>query len=147
MEDENSTFSVDLPDELAPIPTQIQAYNRKLKTWKEINSQASELIYFMCEDKFAEVIEDEEVVMNRWIKLERIYTDSGFVLRFTKLQELWITTISSSGNSIETYVVNIRIKSKDLSRMGAKIGDWILVALLLNNLDVKYKDFVHRLLI
>lgn len=30
--------------------------------------------------------------------------------------------------------------------MGAKIGDWILVALLLNNLNVKYKNFVHRLL-
>ena len=29
--------------------------------------------------------------------------------------------------------------------MGAAIDNWILVALLLNNLDTKYKDFIHRL--
>ena len=29
--------------------------------------------------------------------------------------------------------------------MGAGLDDWILVALLLNNLDSKFKDFVHRL--
>ena len=43
-------------------------------------------------------------------------------------------------------MANIRIKSKDLKRMGAPIDDWILVALLLNNLDAKYKDFAHRLI-
>ena len=47
---------------------------------------------------------------------------------------------------VETYVANIRTKSKDLKRMGAPIADWILVALLLNNLDSKFKDFVHRLI-
>ena len=29
--------------------------------------------------------------------------------------------------------------------MGAKIEEWILVAILLNNLDHKYKDFVRRM--
>ena len=43
-------------------------------------------------------------------------------------------------------MVNIRIKSKDLKRMGAPIADWILVTLLLNNLDSKFKDFVYRLI-
>ena len=98
----------------------------------------------MCEDKPAEAVEDEEIAMNRWVKLQTDDTDSGFVHRFTKLQELW-TTMSSSNNSIETYVANIRTKSQDLKRMGAPIDSWILVALLLNNLDGKYKDFVHCL--
>ena len=99
----------------------------------------------MCEDKLAEAVEDEEIAMNRWVKLQTDDTDSGFVLRFTQLQELWNTTMSSSNNSIETYIANIRTKSKDLRRMGAPIDSWILVALPLNNLDGKYKDFVHRL--
>lgn len=141
-----ASFPDDLPIDPAPSNTQVEAYNMKMKAWKDINNQASELIYSMCEDNPADAIEDETVAMNRWAKLEGNYTDSGFVLRFTKLQELWSTTFSTSGNSIETYVANIRTKSKDLNRMGAKIDDWILVALLLNNLDVKYKDFVHRLL-
>ena len=128
-----------------PSNEQVLAYQADMKVWKEVNNQASELIYSMCEDKPAEAIEDDEVAMNRWTKLESQYVDSGFVLRFTKLQELWNTTLSSSNNSIETYIANIRTKSKDLKRMGATIDSWILVALLLNNLDGKYKDFVHRL--
>ena len=30
--------------------------------------------------------------------------------------------------------------------MGVKIDDWILISILLNNLDGKFRDFVHRLL-
>ena len=52
--------------------------------------------------------------------------------------------MASSDNFMKTYVINIRAKSKDLSRIRARIDEWILVSLLLNNLDIKYKDFVHR---
>lgn len=99
----------------------------------------------MCDEKPAEAIEDNDMAISRWTKLQTTYSDSNFVLRFTKLQELWKTSLSTSANSVETYVVNIRTKAKDLKRMRAPIEDWILVILLLNNLDSKYKDFVHRL--
>lgn len=99
----------------------------------------------MCDEKPAEVIEDDNMTISRWIKLQTIYSDFGFVLRFIKLQKLWITFLSISVNSVEIYIVNIRTKAKDLKRMEASIEDWILVALLLNNLNSKYKDFVHRL--
>ena len=52
----------------------------------------------------------------------------------------------NSENSVETYIINIRTKSKDLKRMGAPIANWILIALLLNNLNSKFKDFVYRLI-
>lgn len=133
-------------NQIIPGPTnaEVLAYDAAVKAWKDLNNQATELIYSMCEEKPAEAIEDIEHATNRWVQLETDYTDSGFVLRYTKLQELWTTTLISSGNSIETYIANIRTKSKDLKRMGAPIDSWILVALLLNNLDSKYKDFVHR---
>ena len=54
--------------------------------------------------------------------------------------------MTSSDNSIKTYVINIRAKSKNLSRIRARIDEWILVSLLLNNLDIKYKNFVHRII-
>ena len=47
---------------------------------------------------------------------------------------------------MKTYVFNIRAKSKNLSRMRARIDEWILISLLLNNLDIKYKNFVHRII-
>ena len=96
-------------------------------------------------DNQPSIIEDEEVAMNGWIKLQTDYTKSGLILRFTKMQELWNATMSSSKNSVETYITSIRIKPKGLNRMGAPIDNWILVALLLNGLDGKYKDFVHHL--
>ena len=128
-----------------PTEGQVRKYDSNLKEWNTLNSQASELIYSMCEEKPAEAIKEEEIATNRWHKLERDYVNSGFVLRSIKLQELWATTLASSNNSIEVYVANIRTKSKDLKRMGAPIADWILVALLLNNLGTKFKDFLHRL--
>ena len=73
--------------------------------------------------------------------------DSRFILRFIKLQKLWNITLFSSNNLIETYIANIRIKSKDLKRMGVTIDSQILIALLLNNLNGKYKDFIYRLII
>lgn len=141
VEEGNDIYPGDLPTEPVPTMPQARTHDAALKSWKDLNNQAAELIYLMCEDKPAEAIEEEDVSQNRWQKLETDYTDSGLVLRFTKLQESWSTSLGSSGNSIETYVANIRTKSKDLKRMGAKIDDWILVSLLLNNLDVKYKEF------
>ena len=127
-----------------PSREEVKEYQNDLKKWKDLNNQASELIYTMCDNRPKEAIEDVEHAMSRWTKLESNYMDTGFVLRFTKLQELWSTTLISSSGSIEAYVANIRAKSKDLQRMGAAIDEWILVSLLLNNLDTKYKDFVHR---
>lgn len=129
-----------------PTNAEILVFQKGVKDWKDLNNQAAELIYSMCEEKPKEAIEEEEYAMNRWLKLQTNYQDSGFVLRFTKLQELWLTSMTSSSNSMETYIANLRTKSKDLKRMGAPIDEWILVALLLNNLDSKYKDFVHRLI-
>ena len=130
-----------------PTPDEILAYQKAVESWKDLNSQAAELIYTMCEDIPAEAIEETDSAAKRWHQLAKDYSDSGFVLRFTKLQELWNTTLSSSGNSIETYVANIRTKAKELERMGAPVEEWIAVSLLLNNLDGgKFKDFTHRMI-
>ena len=78
------------PDNLSDAPTTAQAaaYKLAVKIWKNLNNQASELIYSMCDEKPAEAIKNDELAINRWTKLQTDYSDSGFVLRFTKLQEL-----------------------------------------------------------
>ena len=138
-------FPEDLPEDAEEAA--VLTYQTDLKAWNEVNNQAAELIYSMCEEKPAEAIEDINTAISRWLKLQDDYTETGFIPRFTKFQELRITTLASSNNSIKTYIANIYTKSRDLKRIGAPVEDWILVALLLNNLDSKYKDFVHRLLV
>ena len=138
--------SAELPTDPAPTAAATRIYEAAYKSWKEVNNQAAALIYSMCEDKPAEGIEEERVAQLRWEKLQKTYKSSGFVLRYSKLEELMTTSLESSGGSIETYVANILGLSKDLRLMGSKIDDWILTSMLLHNLGTKYKDFVHRLL-
>ena len=105
------------------------------------------MIYFICEDKLVEVIKDEASLYNRWEKLKSNYVSSSFILRVIRFQELLNTRLSISSNSLELYITDIRNKAKELKRISASILDWILVTMLLNNLNRKFKEFVYRLLI
>ena len=129
-------------------PKQLQAHQTAVTAWKTMNAQAGGLIHSMCEENPADKIEDLLTATERWMKLKMDYTSSGFrfVNRFTKLEDLWHLRPSGSENSIETYVANIRFKTKELKEMGSSIEEWIVVSILLSNLDTKYKDFKHRLL-
>ena len=100
----------------------------------------------MCDDKSIESIKDDDVIMNRWIKLQTNYMNFEFVFRFIKLQELWNIILFNNKNSMKNYIVNLRTKSKELKRMRASIESWILMFVLLNNLNSKYKNFVYRML-
>ena len=135
------------PEDTATTAPQRLTHEAAVRTWEEKNSQGAALIYSMCEDKPAEAIEEEVSSHDRWEKLESNYVSSGFILRVTKFLELLSTRLSTSNNSLETYVAGIRNKAKELNRMSAPIPDWILVTMLLNNLDGKFKEFVHRLLV
>lgn len=115
-----------LDDDVNAVPDRVEAYDEAEILWTSLNNHASGLIYSMCEETPAESIEDEKIAINRWQHLKKKYTDSGFVARHIKLQELWSTSLASSSNSIESYIANIRTRSKDLKRMGAPIDQWIL---------------------
>lgn len=135
------------PEDTATTAPQRLTHEAAVRTWEDKNSQSAAFIYLMCEHKPAEAIEEEVSSHDRWKKLESNYVSSSFILRVTKFQELLSTHLSTSNDSLETYVADIRNKAKELKRMSASIPDWILVTMLLNNLDGKFKDFVHRLLV
>ena len=101
----------------------------------------------MCEDKPTKAIEEKISLHDRWEKLESNYVSSDFILRITKFQELLNTRLSISNNSLKIYVIDIRNKIKKLKRISAFIPNWILVTMLLNNFNEKFKEFVYRLLI
>ena len=118
-----------------------------VRIWEEKNSQGAALIYSICEDKPIEAIKEKVSLYDRWEKLESNYVNSGFILRIIKFQELLSTRLSTSNNFLKIYIVDIRNKAKELKRMSALILDWILVTMLLNNLNEKFKEFVYRLLV
>ena len=132
-------------DVAGPTEAQVRQFNTEHDHWMDLNSQTMELIYTMCEDKPREYIEDEEYAQNRWIKLETHYQSSGFTLRFTKYKEFIHTTMANSDNSIESYCTNLRSRARELKKMNASISEWLMVAVLLDNLGEKYSSFVHRI--
>ena len=71
-------------DKAGPTEAQVLKYAADFDHWTDLNTQAMELIYTICEEKPAESIEEEEWATQRWVKLESQYQDSGFTLRFTK---------------------------------------------------------------
>ena len=43
--------------------------------------------------------------------------------------------------------MTIRAKAKDLKKINARLDDWVVVSVLLNNLDRKFKEFTHRIIV
>lgn len=55
------------------------------------------------------------------------------------------TTMANSDNNIETYCTNLRARARELKKMNAAIDQWLMVAVLLDNVGKKYSQFVHRI--
>ena len=105
------------------------------------------MIYFIYENKSIEAIKEKISLHDRWEKLKSNYVSSNFILRVIKFQELLNTRLSISNNSLKIYIIDIRNKIKKLKRISIFISNWILITILLNNLNKKFKEFVYRLLI
>jgi len=53
-------------------------------------------------------------------------------------------TIINYNNLVNPYIIILRVKLKELKRMGVNFPKWLYVLILLYGLDDKYKEFVHR---
>ncbi len=122
---------------------QQQLYQATMVEWRRYNAQAMALIHSMCEEKPGDKITECLTAYDSWGVLQKSYTSSGYVYRYSKLEDIWDLRCD---DSMETYVADIRSKAKELQEVGYPVPEWILVSILLHNLDSKYKDVVYRLL-
>jgi len=53
-------------------------------------------------------------------------------------------TIINYNNLVNYYIIIIRVKRKELKRIGVDFPKWLYVSILLYSLDDKYKEFVYR---
>ncbi len=125
---------------------QQEAYQASVTAWKTMNTQSKCLIHSMCEDEPGDKIIDLSTAADAWATLKDDYTGTHYVTRFSKLQDLLQTRPDSSDKAIEIYVDKIRSKAKALKEIGHPLEEWVVVGILLNNLDSKHKEFVGRLL-
>jgi len=53
-------------------------------------------------------------------------------------------TIINYNNLVNYYIIIIRVKRKELKRIGVDFSKWLYISILLYSLDDKYKEFVYR---
>ncbi|KAK3171942.1 hypothetical protein OEA41_004026 [Lepraria neglecta] len=131
----------------APTTAEKTELERIHKEWSVKNRKVAQLLVMYCTDKPASIVEDIDDAFLIWYKLKENYQDSGFTARHTAFQKLTTTTIGDCEGSVDSYIHRIRTNAKDLKNMNTTVPDWILILTLLNNLDEKYTDFVHRIVL
>ncbi len=80
-----------------------------------------------------------------WKTLKDLYSMKGFTAKYLLLKGLMSTTLSSSP-SAEEFARSIKRFNQRLLNMGAKVENWVLVAVLLHNLGQPYDGFVSSTL-
>ena len=131
----------------APTTAEKTEFKRIHKEWSVKNRRAAQLLIMYYMDKPTSMIEDMEDAFSIWCMLKKNYQDLGFTARHIAFQKLTKTTVGDYEGSVDSYIHGIRTNAKDLKNMNATVPDWILVLILLNNLDDKYTDFVHRIVL
>ncbi len=76
-----------------------------------------------------------------WLKLKKLYEVQGFNARY-----LMFTTLLSHHYNlfkfIENYVDQLKTSSQCLQKMNSTFSDWVILTVLLNNLEFTFNVFV-----
>jgi len=75
-----------------------------------MNYKAQNLILSACEDKLREYIDDISWVGSMWVILKEQYQEIGFNHRHTVFRQLVDLTIINYNNSVNPYIIIIRVK-------------------------------------
>jgi hypothetical protein len=84
---------------------------------------------------------NEDSAEELYNRLQALYEPKGFSSEFLIAKELFSTTLSGEGNSIEKYLTKIRSLTDDLATRNKAIPTEIIAAYTLNNLTTEY-DYI-----
>ena len=117
-------------------------YEKYLKD-REIKSlKASALIRLAVEDGPLIQLKGLKSAIEIWDRLKDLYEPKGFSSEFLVCKELFSTTLSRCGNSIENYLNRIKRLSDELAARNLAIPSKVIVAYALNNLSHEYEHTV-----
>jgi hypothetical protein len=140
---EKGYISAIKPEKAFPKSTAKEILEEEKEKRAEIAIKASAIIRLNLDDgpliQTKNIEEDNaEKLFNR---LEALYEPKGFSSEFLIAKELFSTTLSRCGNSIEAYLTKIRQYTDDLAARDKAIPIEIIAAYTLNNLTREY-DYI-----
>ncbi len=109
-------------------------------TWSRKNDRACATIALSCQNGPKGFIQDLSACQ-MWLKLKKLYEVQGFNVRY-----LTFTTLLSHhynlSKFIEDYVDQLKTSSQHLQEMNSTFSDWVILTVLLNNLEFTFNAFV-----
>ena len=119
-----------------------EVYNTYLTDRNTKSQKAAALIKLAVEDGPLIQIKGLKDAISIWDRLKELYEPRGFSSEFLLCKELFSTTLSGCGNSIEAYLTRIKRLSDELSSRNLAIPSKVIVTYALNNLIREYEHIV-----
>ena len=76
-----------------------------------------------------------------WLKLKKLYEVQGFNIRYLTFMTL-LSHHYNLSKFIENYVDQLKTSSQCLQEMNSTFSDWVILTVLLNNLEFTFNAFV-----
>src|ERR1700744_753233 len=131
-----------IPYEDTGSPEAQTAYNAYISNRNNKSQKAAALIKLAVENGPLIQIKELKDAISIWDRLKELYEPKGFSSEFLLCKELFSTTLSGCGNSIEAYLTRIKRLSDELSSRNLAIPAKVIVAYALNNLTHEYEHTV-----
>jgi len=76
-----------------------------------------------------------------WLKLKKLYEVQGFNARYLTFMTL-LSHHYNLSKFIENYVDQLKTSSQHLQEMNSTFSDWVILTVLLNNLEFTFNAFI-----
>jgi hypothetical protein len=120
----------------------LEEYTLYLKDREKKSIKASALIRLALDDGPLIQVKGLNDAITIWDRLKNLYEPKGFSSEFLLCKELFSTSLSRCGNSIESYLTRIKRLSDELASRDLGIPNKVIVAYALNNLTRDYEHTV-----
>jgi len=108
--------------------------------WSKENNRACATIALSCQNDFKKFIQDLST-HQMWLKLKKLYKVQGFNIRYL----MFMTLLSHHYDLfkfIKNYVDQLKTLSQCLQKMNSTFSDWVILTVLLNNLEFTFNVFI-----
>jgi len=126
--------------ELSDVNTLNLKFSSEYIVWSKENGRACATIALSCQNGFKRFIQDLSACQ-MWLKLKKLYEVQGFNTRYLTFMTL-LSYHYDLSKFIENYVDQLKTSSQCLQEMNSTFSDWVILTVLLNNLEFTFNAFV-----
>lgn len=122
-------------------------YNSSVREWEILGRKARERIEDECIPAIQDFVKTFTTGRDAWFALRARFETTGWSFRYSIVQDLTLTTLDSCDDSVESYIGKFLNLTNRLTEMGDPLPEWLSASLLVGNLNERFRNRVHFLLV